>query len=99
MKKKKEKKIHKNLMEKEASDASSDTNDGHHQPALPSKLVGLFSKPAGVNLKKDGKKVKVLASFVSSYRANLNLAVRRQIVHGIVGVEQFSLLLRILVIH
>ena len=58
---------HKNLMEKKASDASSDTNDGHHQPALPSKLVGLFSKPAGVNLKKDGKKVKVLASFVSSY--------------------------------
>ena len=64
VKKKTEKKIHKNLMEKEASDASSDTNDGHHQPALPSKLVGLFSKPAGVNLKKDGKKVKVLASFV-----------------------------------
>ena len=58
-----EKKIHKNLMEKEASDASSDTNDGHHQPALPSKLVRLFSKPAGVNL----EKVKVLASFFSSY--------------------------------
>ena len=50
-------------MEEEASDASSDTNDGHYQPVLPSKLVGLISKPAGVNL----EKVKVLASFFSSY--------------------------------
>ena len=43
-------KKHKNLMKEEASDACGDTNDGHHQPALPSKLVRLFSKPGGVNL-------------------------------------------------